>query len=503
MSVKEKTLKIKTDIIISKLEEYIKNQTKKLKQDPIVAILQKNDPKIKSHRLLLSKTEILELSILISQEKKKFKINTFKESITITLKESFTKTSVETTIENTRKLEVFNLSNSMIESMKLPRQAIEIKGISKSTTEVKQEFIKMRANSFVSQISDYSLNKNLIKNKNVGASENISYSHIETSRQKALNTNKPTKINTLTTNLKITEPNIKTKTPRLTSYTNVKETTPNASQEIKNILSSEIGNGVIWGIKINITAKKEVLKTMTKYSKNLVSQSITEEVISYPDLFLTIFFNKNQIVEKIEINSFFIGSTKEGLKVGDFYDKAIKLYGKPNIIDNKSLNWADLKVYFEWEKIISMIIYSNKINLIFDKNILTKDFVIYTQGMLLGIIISNSTKSIIVGGNNKNYVINFMKDFSNIKFPEENKLCLYYNDVDIKYYFADDETLTTIEFGQNFLGKTLNDLKVGDHIDVALKLYGKPLVSNPNFLSWHKMSVFYENNLIKIIKIQK
>ncbi len=479
MSVKDDILKNKTDFVLLKLNEYIKIHTDKLKIDKKIIELQKKDPRVKSHRILISKSEVLKVKELIIEEKRKRKISTIRERFKTTIKEDLTKSS----FDYTKKTEIFNLSQSMIESIKLPKQAIEIKGIVKSNSDIKQEFVKMTANTFISRISEaQKIDPNAVIKKYTTLEKNIRLSSLDIDRKNIVNTSKQSRTKTI--------------------HTKITETSPNLSHELKNILMVKPEKGVIWGIKINITTKKEVVEIMSKYSNTKIDDN-KKDFIIFTDLSLTIYFNKNQIVKEIEINESFNGKTQEGLKISDSCDKAIKLYGQPAIADNKLMSWENIKIFFQANKIFSMIIYSNKINIVFDKNLLVKDFVVYTQGMLLGIIIASSTRSVIVGGNNRNYVINFMKDFSNFKIKNNSQSYIYYDDVDIKYHFDENDTLNAIDMGENFLGKTLNGLKTGDTINKALKLYGSPIAHSGNLLSWNKMKIFYENNIITMIKIQK
>lgn len=129
-------------------------------------------------------------------------------------------------------------------------------------------------------------------------------------------------------------------------------------------------------------------------------------------------------------------------------------------------------------------------------------FKIYTERLLMGIIIENTRKSVIVGGNNKKDFINFMKDYSIANHDIDTlQSTLNYEDVSIKAEFNDKSILKSIEFTDKFVGSTIKDLKIGDVIEKAINLYGEPKKKNHNTLIWDTFELSYILNKITRIKI--
>ena len=460
MSVITKNTRIKTDVISSKISEYLNKHKKKLKKDNNLFELRKKDKRVKDHRIVFSKSELAEINELILKEKAK-------QIIRKVYFEGIPETQ-----------ETFNLSNTMNEAIKSPRQFTEIKASSIFGKDIKPDFVKMRANTFISKIkSNSQITETSINDE---ASRRLSNLNLDIIR-KSFSKNK------------VNEKVIKNK-----------DVDSEIKINYKKQLDIILNKGIVWDIKINETSRENVIKIMQSYSTVKAEKFINSDFIIYSDVSITVLFDKNQLVKEVELNEEFKGISQEGLKIGDTCDKAIKLYGSPKADDGRFLIWNDFKIFYWNNKINSIIALTNKLNFIFEKNSLTKDFIVYTQGALLGIIIEGSTKSVIVGGNNKSYVINFMKDYSNTKVKSEllGKY-LYYEDVSLEFSFDEKDILDSIEMGKNFKGKTLNDIKIDDLITKAIKIYGKPLVIEKDFLGWDKLKLFCENNSISKIKIQK
>lgn len=461
MSVITKNTRIKTDLINSKISEYLNRHKKKLKKDNKVFELRKKDKRVKDHRIVFSKSELAEIKELILKEKAR----------QIIRKVYFAG------VPETQ--ETFNLSNTMNEAIKSPRQSTEINASSMLFKDAKPDFVKMRANTFISKI------------KNNSQISEISISEDEAARRLS-NLNLDIIRKSFSKN-RVNEKIIKNKDPN-------KEIKINYKKQLDIVLNK----GVVWNIKINETSRENVIKIMKSYSTVKAEKFKNSDFIIYSDVSITVLFDENQIVKEIELNEEFKGVSQEDLKIGDTCDNAIKLYGSPKSDDGRFLIWDDFKIFYWNNKINSIIMLTNKLNFIFEKNSLTKDFIVYTQGALLGLIIEGSTKSIIVGGNNKSYVINFMKDYSNTKVKTDSSdNYLYYEDVSLEFYFDQKDILNAIEMGKNFKGKTLNDIKIDDLITKAIKIYGKPLVIEKDFLGWDKLQLFCENNMISKIKIRK
>jgi hypothetical protein len=129
-------------------------------------------------------------------------------------------------------------------------------------------------------------------------------------------------------------------------------------------------------------------------------------------------------------------------------------------------------------------------------------FRIYTERLMMGIIIENTRKSIIVGGNTKNDFIDFMKEYTISNYDKNiAQSILNYEDVSIKAEFDDKSILKSIEFSNKFIGSTIKNLKIGDIIEKALHLYGEPKKQTENMFSWDKFEIYFEENRITKFKI--
>jgi hypothetical protein len=123
--------------------------------------------------------------------------------------------------------------------------------------------------------------------------------------------------------------------------------------------------------------------------------------------------------------------------------------------------------------------------------------------MLIGLIVGESTKSIIVGGHNRSHVFQFMKDYSSSIDIYTTGSNLDYKDIDITVYFDDSDIVTSISFGSDFIGSTVKGLKIGDSVEAAIKIYGEPDIKNAELCSWNKFKIYFRNNKIISFKIHR
>lgn len=475
MTVSKQNVKVKADIFASKLADYVINHTKTNKN----LDLDYNDSSYKKHRILLTKIETLEISELIAQEKrnKALKVDTLKEKIINTLNTKLYNTQSGRTNTNSNKSDIitnsskiktlsekkplitnssqssiqtqneknkiiqekpiFELSNTMVQELSTPpRQSVEVKGASNPNKEIKQDFVKMKALTFISKIT----NKISSKKEYKLAIDNV-----------------------------------------------------NEEKEPDNIL---------WNLKIGETNKKDTLDILKKYSKEKTEFYKDKDSISYSDISITVYFNKKNILSKIDFNEYFNGETLEGLKIGDTIEKAMKLYGKPISYDKKIIKWKNFSISCLLDKIFSISVLDNSLKFKFSKTN-TEKFVIYTHGFLLGIILQNSTKSVIVDANDRKYVINFMKDYSNIKQFDNKLNYIDYDDIGIKLFFNEKDVLSEIEVSSPFKGKTINELRLGDSVEKAISIYGHPQSSDANHLMWGKLKALVKDYIITSINLKK
>lgn len=261
-------------------------------------------------------------------------------------------------------------------------------------------------------------------------------------------------------------------------------------------------NSVLWGLKIGVSTKEEVLSSLNKYSYLKYDINTVSSFIEYVELNLTVFFDNKNILREIEVNNLFKGKINKFLKIGDPIDQAIKLLDSPIKIDEKIMSWNDISIFYSMGRISKIKIFTNNVNLEFENNISVEKFIVYTQGYLLGIILEGSTnKSIIINGNNKEYIINFMKDYSNIKLNETQDLTIDYEDIGIRFMFNDENTLIAIGLTDNFLGKTLAGLKIGDSVNKAIQIYGEPQEKDENYLMWDNIQIIEQENIVKALVV--
>lgn len=79
---------------------------------------------------------------------------------------------------------------------------------------------------------------------------------------------------------------------------------------------------------------------------------------------------------------------------------------------------------------------------------------------------------------------------------------LFYEDRGVNLYL-ENNVVKEFEFKGNFDGSTSKGLKLGDTIEQAIKLYGKPTIMTNKGAVWRNIKVFLDKNLVNSIKIQK
>ncbi len=120
------------------------------------------------------------------------------------------------------------------------------------------------------------------------------------------------------------------------------------------------------------------------------------------------------------------------------------------------------------------------------KNLDINNNIINEEGEFAGVIIGKSTKEDIINSFTKyNIFYNMMKS---------SEINLIYDDVGILSNITENGVVEEITFNLPFKGSTKKGLKLGDKLDKAVDIYGKPEFINDNCAVWTKMSVFADGN---------
>lgn len=436
MPVAEQNIKVKANIFVEKLSEYVEINNKSSKK-----IITKSDTIRKSHRVLLNPEQIKEIKELILLESQKKK-NESKEQIPE--QDILIPDVAINKLKYNPESNSFSLSDSMIERLTPKKQSIEVRGLEGFSNKdfqkitdkgIKNEYTKIKADSFVKRIS----NIDSLPEKSVNVSENIK------------------------TNLLV--------------------------------------SSVLLDFVIGRTLKHEFIDVMNSFSNIKYTKNSNQNFLVYHDLSLIAYFDEQDKLEELEFTEKFTGVTQKGLRIGDSVSKTVKLYGNPIFSHDDSIHWKNFKLTHNDSIVSTFTITGNFETVLFEKNIMIKDFSVYTDGLLLGLIINNSTKSIILNGNDKNYVIKFMEDFSHVKTINKNNNIISYPDTGITFHFDTNKLLYAIELKKNFTGQTIKGLKIGDKVDKALKLYGESLENNKEYLSYKRMKIYHNNDFITSIYV--
>ncbi len=103
--------------------------------------------------------------------------------------------------------------------------------------------------------------------------------------------------------------------------------------------------GVFLGIIMGVTNKSQAIDTLSKYSSYKYDVETSENILTYDDISITIYFDDENVVNQLEFGKSFRGNTSKGLKIGDTIENAIALYGNPTMKSPKGAFWKNLKVF--------------------------------------------------------------------------------------------------------------------------------------------------------------
>ena len=106
-----------------------------------------------------------------------------------------------------------------------------------------------------------------------------------------------------------------------------------------------IEEGIFLGIIIGSTNKTQAIDILSQYSSYKYDSETAENIISYDDISITVYFDEENIVNQLEFGKSFRGNTSKGLKIGDTVENAIALYGPPTMKSPKGAFWKNLKVF--------------------------------------------------------------------------------------------------------------------------------------------------------------
>ncbi|MBC7476358.1 MAG: hypothetical protein H7263_18900 [Candidatus Sericytochromatia bacterium] len=265
-----------------------------------------------------------------------------------------------------------------------------------------------------------------------------------------------------------------------------------------NKIASTISLPVFLDFMIGKTDKNYFIEVVNKFSNIKYNTDSQQNFLVYHDLSLIAYFSEDNILDSMEFSETFQGMTSKGLQMKDAISKVLKLYPKTIYDSDSKVKWNGMEITYFSSLVNSLTIYNNVETMIFKKNLAINKFLVYTEGQLLGIIIDGTTTSLIIGANSKDYVINFMQEYSQIKEINPKAKKIFYPDAGIIFYFDENEILTGIDFKSNFRGQTVKELKMGDNLDKVYNLYPN-LKTNIDFVEGRKMKIFYENNIVTTI----
>lgn len=112
---------------------------------------------------------------------------------------------------------------------------------------------------------------------------------------------------------------------------------------------------------------------------------------------------------------------------------------------------------------------------------------------------------IYIGNSSKERVIEVMKEYSsiNVKSQKENMM-LSYDDLSIMILFDDNDIVEEINFGELYKGSTYSGIAIGDTIQKAIEVYGKPRTATIKGAVWKNIAFFsHQGMAISSIRLRK
>jgi len=126
--------------------------------------------------------------------------------------------------------------------------------------------------------------------------------------------------------------------PREVSVKNI-----NKNKNKNSILVNE-NTGILFGIEIGTSKKKDVIEIMQEFSKVEIA-SFTQSIFSYDDIGVSFYFTESGILQEITLACPFEGQTLKGLKIEDSVERAVELYGHPKMRTGSGAIWPRLAIF--------------------------------------------------------------------------------------------------------------------------------------------------------------
>ncbi|MFN8672124.1 MAG: response regulator [Candidatus Sericytochromatia bacterium] len=113
-----------------------------------------------------------------------------------------------------------------------------------------------------------------------------------------------------------------------------------------------------------------------------------------------------------------------------------------------------------------------------------KKLTIYEDGVAL---------EIILGETKKDNVIDVMKNYSKATINNNTNQMFIFDDISVSILFNENNTAEEINFGKFYIGKTTSGIGIGDTLEKAISVYGKPKVGTMKGLVWDNIAFFSQD----------
>jgi len=106
----------------------------------------------------------------------------------------------------------------------------------------------------------------------------------------------------------------------------------------------DVNNCSLFGVSVNFSKRDDVKAKMNEISKFIYEEDNKDLIYYYSDAGVNFYFDENDLVNEIEVDSKYKYQTTKGLKVGDPLETAISLYGLPRMKSAKGAIWDKFSV---------------------------------------------------------------------------------------------------------------------------------------------------------------
>lgn len=116
-----------------------------------------------------------------------------------------------------------------------------------------------------------------------------------------------------------------------------------------------------------------------------------------------------------------------------------------------------------------------------------------------------SVLDLFVNLSTKQNVINTLKTISKVAYEsKEQEPIFYFSDVGINFFFDENGVVNEIEMDERYRHQTTKGLKVGDSVEKAIELYGKPRMKSAKGAIWNNFSILLHDreNSIRVIRLK-